>query len=98
VSRRRIMRGKTGCAVSEASIPQQRLQHSGVYGGSPGWLLRRGLGSSVHRVALEGFWSPVGLKTSFFECDTDALSRPQCLPGTPDENESLAVVNICAKV
>ena len=49
-------------------------------------------------MAEVGYWSPVGFKESFFACDVDTMSDDQCLPGTPDQNESLAVVNLCADV
>ncbi len=52
----------------------------------------------IRRVAEVGYWSPVGFKESFFACDVDTMSNDQCLSGTPDQNESLAVVNLCADV
>jgi hypothetical protein len=63
---------------------------SGVTSGGSPFVLRR--------VAAQGYWSPVGYKKTFFECNTDALGRFQCLAGTASENSSEAIVNMCADV
>jgi hypothetical protein len=49
-------------------------------------------------VSEGNYWSPAGLKTTFFKCRADALNRPQCLPGTPHQNSSQALVYECAPV
>ena len=84
------MRGETCCAVS--NIFSQRAFVLAVH------CAARRAYCFLRRVAKEGYWSPVGFKKTFFECKTDALSNAQCLAGQPHQNESLAVVNVCADV
>ena len=44
------------------------------------------------RVARQGFWSPKGLMTKFFECGKDSFNTDRCLSG------SGATVNQCDEV
>ena len=51
---------------------------------------------------MTGYWSPVGLKSAFFECTKDTRGLDKCLAGTQSDgtgsDSGLAVVSKCAAV